>query len=233
MGKLLATSVVSMACLAHAPAFALDDAATILRTSAESYAALRSYSDVGVVETDVGGDVSFDTAFVKPDRFRFAWKVGHPFILLRFETITAIVRSEGPRTTTWRKVHHEEPTERVDSSLSMAIAGATGVSSGSAYTIATLLMPTLWGREDSSASVLVMSSPRLLADETIDRVSCRHLSGLSRHGDPVDLWIGIDDHLVRRLDTTDGGFHSSETRHDVRINASIAPAVFAETDVRH
>ena len=231
MSRLIAVGAIVVACLVHGPAVAAGDAATILRQSAAAYAALHSYSDVGVVEKDLG-DVGFDTAFVRPDRFRFAWKSGHPFILLRFETITAIVRADGPRVTTWRLVRHEAPEIRSDRSLSSAVAGATGVSAGSAHTIATLLMPRLWDDSDFGGSVLDLSSPRLLADETVDHVPCHHLGGLSRRGDPIELWLGVEDHLLRRFDTTHGDFHTSEIHRDVRVDAAIAPETFAANDVR-
>ncbi len=232
MRKRLIFGVVWWACGWVGPAAAAEDAASILRASEAAYAKLQTYQDVGVVRTTVGGDVSFDTAFVRPWRFRFAWTAGHPFILLRCMGITGIVRADGPRVTMWRKVFGDEPTEKVEPSLAVAVAGATGVSMGSAHTIATLLMPHLWDEEPFGASVLALSSPRLLDDQPIDRTPCRHLAGLSSRGDPMELWIGTEDHLLRRFDVTLGDFSFSEIHRELRVDAPVAAATFAALDVR-
>jgi hypothetical protein len=80
----------------------------------------------------------FKTAFVRPDRFRFEFSDSFPNSTKYHRYIIAATGSD---VSTWWDIR--PGVERAES-LSMAIAGATGVSSGSAYEIPTLLMRDLF-----------------------------------------------------------------------------------------
>lgn len=108
----------------------------IIRSMGEVYATCRSYTDSGCVQTaflDTGSDEDFQqirpfrTAFVRPDRFRFQYSERERHCP---EAVRFIVALNGPRHDEWWDHTELEPNE----SLSMAIAGATRVSGGSALT---------------------------------------------------------------------------------------------------
>ena len=225
-GSLFAVWLATGLVLASA-AFAADDAAGVLLESGAAYASLKTYSDTGVATHPDFGDLTFDTAFERPERFRFAFKDGHPFVLLRFLTTEHIVRDDGRRVTTWTVSSGKEPVEVIDASLALAVAGATGVSRGSAHRIATLLMPHLWDHDAFGSSILALSEPKLLGDASIEGVPCRDVSGRTKRGMAVEVWIARSDHLIRRIDTRDSqGVVESEVRRDIRIDAVIPPATF-------
>lgn len=218
------TSVLLLA----SPGFAADDVAGILQESADAYAHLRTYSDTGVVsETPDYGDLAFETTFERPDHVRFAFKDGHPFVLLRFFTIEHILRSNGQRVTTWTISTDQDSVERIEPSLASGVAGATGVSRGSAHHIATLLMPHLWDAEAFGSSVLALAQPKLMEDASIDGIVCRHVSGMLKRGTSIDIWIARSDHLVRRIETRyAGGQVDTETHRDIRSDAAIPATTF-------
>src|SRR5262249_47398083 len=116
----------------------------ILAALAEVYAECRSYRDAGRVVTRFlpAGDRrphssvrQFATAFVRPGRFRFEYRQ-------RYREEDAwdryIVWAHGAEVRTWWDVR---PGVEEAKSLGMALAGATGVSGGSAHTVPALLLP--------------------------------------------------------------------------------------------
>jgi hypothetical protein len=107
----------------------------ILQRLRATYASARSYADRGVVTTtfhypsrDRVTHRPFETAFVRPDRFRFE---------LRDDDERYVVWTERGRVrTAWTIAPGLDPCMN----LGLALAGATGVSGGSAHTVPTLLM---------------------------------------------------------------------------------------------
>lgn len=107
-----------------------------------SYACCHSYMDEGeVVTVFTGGEKRwpdtrpFSTVFVRPSDFRFEFGDRYRNDL---EWERYIVWQGGESILTWWSV---EPNVGSEPSLMLALAGATGVSSGSAMTIPHLLMP--------------------------------------------------------------------------------------------
>jgi hypothetical protein len=146
----------------------------ILAALAEVYATCTSYRDTGVVNTRFinpagGGHTTtrpFETAFVRPDRFRFEYRSRH------FEEDNwdrHIVWADDGDVRTWWDV---TPGVKVPESLGLALAGATGVSGGSAHTVPALLLPNLVGGRRPTDSVEVVS----LGDAPLGGVACYRLS---------------------------------------------------------
>jgi hypothetical protein len=113
------------------------------------YARCRTYQDRGCVHTlflnhDGGfrhdSVRPFTTAFIRPDRFRFEFTESH----FASGQQRYLIAAEGLRVRTWWDVSpgFEEPE-----SLGLALAGATGVSGGSAHTLPALLMPDEVGED--------------------------------------------------------------------------------------
>ena len=108
----------------------------VLDRMSKTYAGCKTYGDSGVVKTlfvqDTGTrtvEIPFKTAFVRPGQFRFEYKNG---------TDRHIIWSKGKDVQTWWDL---QPGIQKPESLQLAVAGATGVSSGSAARIPAMLMP--------------------------------------------------------------------------------------------
>ena len=226
---LLPGLIAILSIIAPGLATSQEAASTVLAKMAETYAGLRSYQDKGSVRYDILGaqqEVTFKTAFVRPNRFRFEWTSHHPFAPLRFVKTRSVVRSDGATAYTWNKFYLKDATERQDESLSMAVAGATGVSSGSAHTIATLLIPDLWKEGSFGSSVAELGSPNVAGMETIDGVDCFRISG-TRRGERTDLWIGRNDYLLRKMEYLLKGNKNVEQRQSIVVNQDVPLTLFS------
>lgn len=194
----------------------------IVRKMAEQYANSKSYSDVGVVQTVSGKDeriietnVSFKTYFVRPKKLRFEWEDSPPFKSWH------IVWSDGKDAYTFWESGKLEKEE----SLSMALAGATGVSGGSAHTISVLLM------EDAGGFKLTeMSRISLLREEQFEGEDCFVVRGYHPFGFPIDLWISKNDFLLRKeREQNEDKTFSEEIRRNVKLDGTIPSETFQYT----
>ena len=107
----------------------------------------------------------------------------------------------------------------------MAVAGATGVSKGSALTIINLLMPLL-------EAVFITDLSRLeMCQKPVEEVNCYCIRGRDGNGDGHEFCLGVDDFLVRRVSVEgalrDGrGYVSRALRRQIRINDNIDEQLF-------
>jgi thiol-disulfide isomerase/thioredoxin len=180
------------------PTAAGDDglsAQAILDAMGQAYAACSSYRDTGTVETtfmDSDGTrvetKTFSTVFVRPDLFRFEYRAGSGAFATRF-----IVWRSADDVRTWWTLQGEQTGKP----LSRALAGATGVSSGSAHTVPVLLMPV----EVTGASLTtILRDLKRLEDADVGGVPCygvRGTFGPSR----TAVWIDRRTHLLREINT--------------------------------
>jgi outer membrane lipoprotein-sorting protein len=191
----------------------------ILDKVAATYATCKSYRDSGVVTNDFGphsaGDnfprhvdvKPFRTAFIRPDHFRFEYDDGTP-------EKPYIVWAKGSDVRTW---WHVRPGVETPSSLDLGIAGATGVSSGSAHTIPTLLLPD----RITGARLSAMADLTRLPDEGLDATPCFKLQGKYGFGkQPTTLWLEKATYLIRRI-AQDTGLNKSTTVYQPEVNKDI------------
>jgi hypothetical protein len=211
--------------LGHAAIEADDHALSageILERMATTYATCKTYQDSGWVTTIfIRGDGQrtdkkpFSTAFVRPTRFRFEFKSsfdGHTWH--RY-----LVCADGADARTWWDI---QPGVTQQPSLALGLAGATGVSGGSAHTVPALLMPdTIGGKRLTDLTQL-----KRLGDAKIGEVDCFRIQGTlvievdpaerERHRQemmkvtgkdrgspargPETLWIDRSTFLLRRID---------------------------------
>ena len=180
------------------------DAAALLARASQRYAGLNTYQDEGSVRFPLlptsEQEITFKTAYVRPDLFRFQWSSGHPFPPLRHMVTRHVIGSDGQRAYSWVKYPGKPEQERTEESLGNAVAGATGVSMGSAHASATLLVDMLWKDQPFGGSILNVSSAVHIGTESVDGVMCDRIRGADRRGDAIDLWIGAEDSLVRRTE---------------------------------
>ena len=176
--------------------------AQILETMAKTYASCRSYRDSGVVRTSYGAqldmqlsDIAFTTAFVRPDRFRFEFTEAQPGTALRY-----IVWCNGEDVRRWWTIKDDD----APGSLSMAIAGATGVSRGAAHIVPRHLLP----ERISGTSFADLKDARRLDDADLGSTPCLRVTGTLGRSVRT-LWIDRETHVLRRLEDS---FSSDEHR---------------------
>ena len=179
----------------------------VLDRLAKVNAGCNTYRDTGVVKTvfvEATGswavEKPFTTAFVRPDRFRFQYAETRGGLDHRF-----IVWRKGDEIRAWWTV---KPGFEKRDSLELALAGATGVSGGSAHTVPALLLPN----EVGGRRLTDIAEATRAEDATIDTVNYFRIRGT--FGDvPMTLWIDKNTFLVRRIDSTKtiGNFSTEET----------------------
>ena len=196
----------------------------ILSRMAARYATVRSYQDTGVVllhwqDKATPDEVLFKTYFVRPDRFRFEWITHHPYPPLRhLKTFHVVWSNDAGSYTYWDKPSIKER----NSELNMAVAGATGVSSGSAHTVPRLLTDKITG-----FALTDLQSLTVIGQEEIEGVPCHHIFGVHPRGWAYELWIGVDDLLLRMLQTQDTPTVTQEIHRDIQIDTEIPETTFS------
>ena len=197
-----------------------------IASTVEAYASLRSYSDVGVVLTHLTAnedpnETTFETMFARPRLFRFAWIAHHPYAPLRKVEWRSIIWSDG--VGVFSRLGFSEPVKtETQGSLIIAIASATGVSAGSAYTVPSMLMPEL-----GASYTIGLTSVTLVGAVTFEGAACAHIAATNRRGDPVDLWVGADDHLIRKVQMRLSGVLVEEIHRDIHTNQPIPLSSFS------
>ena len=198
----LVTTAVVMPVSADDPELQVLEAQDILDRMAKVYADCESYHDSGVVTTvfvsATGNrtvEKQFTTAFVRPDRFRFEYTekkwAGQALgdIFFRY-----LVWRNGEAVQTWWDV---KPGVEKPPSLGLALAGATGVSGGSAHTVPSLLLP----KEVEGWRLTNITQVKRVEDAKLDKVDCFRIEGNGHRADnSMTLWIDQKTFLVRRID---------------------------------
>lgn len=202
-------------------------AQAIVEKMAAQYAQASSYQDTGVVEeTGEWGKgqretiIKFKTWFARPHFLRFEW------------TDRSVVTSKEHLSVVWndgKRTYHyyswDDPAVERDETISLGLAGATGISRGSAHTVPVLLM-----EEVSGFRLTEMSDLSLLGEEAFEGEDCHVVRGYHPHNFPIVMWIGKRDFLLRKTQQVDDdGTYEVEIRRDVKVNAKIPPEVFNYT----
>jgi hypothetical protein len=161
----------------------------ILSRMRDVYANCTSYRDEGKVVSRFE-EISFATVFERPSSFRFEYRRsgGRSDHYIIWRTSPGDARS-------WWTIRPE--TRSV--SMSLAIAGATGVSAASSHNIPRLLMPDEVGGFSFALDNWVDSTAP--EEETVSGRLCYKLSGhypLSPTS-PVSLWVDKETFLVRQV----------------------------------
>jgi outer membrane lipoprotein-sorting protein len=195
----------------------------IIDKMAHAYSSCKSYYDEGVVKAVFfrnrrrwTEELHFTTAFVRPGRFRFEFTrgFGKEGIWNRY-----IVWRDGKSVRTWWSI---EPEIENPGSLSMELAGATGISRGSANKMPRLLLPD----EIGGWSLTNLMEPELLEDEIVNGVPCFRIHGKDNLDDTNKLWIEKKSYLVRKI-ATQHSFPDLRTEitttYNPRFNVDIQP----------
>lgn len=200
----------------------------LLSRTIATYASLNSYSDTGVVLGYRQGaepqETTFETAFARPGRFKFSWIAHHPYPPLRHVKWRSVFWANDLEVYIWHM--YDEPSSKAQSvaSLELAVAGATGVSSGSAVSVATLLMPNI-----RATSVRDLKDVRALGIEDVDGTPCYHLVGSLKGFGEQDVWIAKTDFLIRKIRSMILDTPYEEIRRNVKYNVSLPSDTFTFT----
>jgi outer membrane lipoprotein-sorting protein len=200
------------------------DAKEILENMFKAYSRFASYQDEGILITTkdeaTGGTIEkmpFKTFYKRPDLFRFEWT---DYAITKLGR-TKVIWSNGKEAFTyWEPDNYEK-----EKSLSMAVAGATGITSQTVNTVHDLLIQ----EEFESSRLKHMVNVSLVGEEEFEGVSCYRIKGVE--GDePFDLWIGKTDFLLRKLrresKIDDTLWIYEEIRRKIQVDQPIAEVVF-------
>ncbi len=174
------------------------DARDILRKTAVTYRASKSYIDTGRVETvyttqsgERIGETRFETAYVAPHDFRFESSMKD------FGTVDIgfVVRKDGDRVDVWFSA--DPGLFRDTTSIQEALDGAAGISRDSSGMIPGLIFP---GTKLGGDIVRLTDAVRL-EDATIDGFDCFQVRGFRwpNTGQPTVVWIDKESFLIRRV----------------------------------
>lgn len=173
-----------------------EDVAEILAQVGRTYAELNSYSDRGYVlsrkhpEEPFEKDKTFTTFFKKPNHFRFEWfECGQHAKLKGKDGIPNIVWCDGKNS--YCKYTFQNSVERIKS-LSSAIAGATGISGGTAHRIPSLLIDEMCGKKITDCQSLV-----LIAEDVTSDGKC-YVLRLDKEGELY--YIGKTDKIIQKIE---------------------------------
>jgi hypothetical protein len=182
------------------------NAAEVLSNVAERYRSLIVYSDTGTVVSEVAS-VEFETVFRRGTYFHFAYSDILPG---RSRQVMARVTWDRGHLDFWTLVNAPAP-----STLRLAIAALTGISSGSAHSIPALLLP----EEVGGWIPTDLTDAEVAAREVIDGIRCLHVRGRHpRFSDKLSsLYVEPGTWLLRR-----------RTHHDGNQVATYVPAIGAD-----
>jgi hypothetical protein len=205
----------------------------------KAHSGCRSYRDRGEVRTAVltdggraGSERPFETAFQRPDRFRFQFT--DPGLGERSSSY--IVWSDGTDVRSWWDA---KPGVRHPGSLQTALVPAAGISGGSSVRVPGLLMPETLGEDP------LLIAPERIEDGTDRDVACYRITGKSRKtpytlsmgarvltvkDEIVTLWIDRATFLLRKVEerrTFDTYTSESTTTYSPESNIEIPGAELA------
>jgi len=200
----------------------------LIRDVVEHYAQMSSYQDMGVVRQWFNAkapplETTFSTSFKKPSLFRFEFASPHPYPPLRHIITTHVIGSDGTTAYTLVKEHEATARVEIEESLSMAVAGATGISSGSAHTIGRLLLPEVGG-----LSLMDLVRPSRKQDRSFLGAVCYCIDAKHPRGPTLELWIEKNTLLLRKLVQSARKNPSEELRQGIRVDQLVKKSIFAK-----
>ena len=194
----------------------------VMQKMAATYAGASSYQDTGFVADNIKDGrpvettLTFETYFQRPRQFRFAWI---DLSLAAWREKKNAVWSDGQQTYSLYRWESNHP--RQSQSISLAISAATGVSRGAAQTVSALLMEDVNG-----VRLTELSELSLLSRENFEGQDCYVIRGYWNR-QPVDLWIGTSDYLIRKVRSRNGDeTYKEEIHRNIQLNAKLPPEVF-------
>jgi hypothetical protein len=198
------------------------DAQDVLHAVVEKYASIASYSDTGQVTTRTAASglvhrITFATMHQRPSLFRFTFFRPHAYPPLGHLMTEHVAGYDGTVGYCEAKRLGGTTARRSPISLEVAIARATGISSGSAHTIGRLLLPQVGGQ-----SILDLMDAQRGEDVAINGTSCYSITARWPRGDrSQEFWIEKDSCLLRQRITRSEQSESVEVRENISVDAHL------------
>ena len=180
------------------------------------YESLESYRDSGHVVYYIGkpeNPIIFKTYFIKPDLFRFEWNTLAIYPYINNIKSQHFILYDGKEAFIFESGRGSEKVE----SLALALASATGISRGSAPSIASLLLPN----NHCSFGLESLHNISHLGTETINKIMCNKIKGIHKNGKTIEIWSGIHDNIIRKIKLLDYEIIYSEIEVNLEIDDSI------------
>ena len=187
----------------------------------DRYNNAKSYQDTGYVQIRTGVNVgskvkilnTFDTYFARPGSYRFQWKADNDS-----DNGWKVIWSNGDFYSTLNANGDRE----LEMNRGTTIARATAVTRGASQTVAALLIGTVRGFRVSQMTNLV-----LLRQERFDGENCYVVRGKHPLGFAIDIWVGSNDFLIRKIRQMNGdGSFQEEIRRNIKLDIPIPQATF-------
>jgi outer membrane lipoprotein-sorting protein len=211
------------------------EAAELLKQVVAAYHSFSTYSDRGTAIVHMTGSdavykIEFETLFKRPDKVRFAWTLEYNHTPGHKQT--GVIWCNGETAWTSYSFRGNKPERKTN--LEAAVASATGTSWGTAPAILDLLVDRFQGmiRLDERAKF------KIAGKDLTNGVECMGLVGTESDGDELKVWVGREDHLIRRIHEKrkgwtrngwkwEGGTHE-EMRTDIVVDQEIADSRFSK-----
>ena len=202
------------------------DAKSILDRVAEAYGGCASYFDKGRHTTSHSGQeymVTFQTNFVRPSKFRFDWWWSYrPYSKQKKPQFHDWIWCDGKRA--FSRLHFKKRVQE-EQSVQMAIAGATGISSGTACAVSSLLSPSLIKIKRKWTD---LHNPVVRNEEFIFGFECFLVNGSLDNADDTELWIDQKTYLIRKV--VEPHVHDCFEYSDVQVECKIEDNIFTSED---
>ena len=198
-----------------------------MRQTVATYLAMQTYQDHGrssqtlkfYPEDDDAAIVvvDFSTLFKRPRKFKFDWTTTRDFGD-GLDVEKNAIWSDGSKVWSWSSSElMPEPEENVN----MAVAGATGISQGMAHEIFRLLTNEVTGFRFDQLKHL-----KIVGTEKVAGIECAIVHGY-QYQNEVKLWIGQEDHLIRKgIETEPGTNTNTFERTDIVVDRDIPDTDF-------
>ena len=208
------------------------DATAILRDVVATYEAMSSYRDQGRsiltlgVQRDAGNTsrslIEFRTLFDRHGRYVFAWTSSEDFSGENTESSSNCFWFDGSKGW-YAERNYGGRRRKSEMNLRDASAATTGISQGTSHEVFRLLTDEVGGlRYDQ------LKNLRITGKETTHGVDSDIVRGDYSDGSSTDLWIGRQDHLIRkRLDTALDGATTLVERTNIVVNSNIPATDFS------
>jgi len=187
----------------------------VIEKMRKTYSIMTSYSGKGVVEIVVstGGQEQtivkpFAITFKRPESLRVDWTdyfggVPTPYVL--WNATNGVFKYA-------KRMNQLGTCE----SIGQAIGGHSGSSGGSVQHVPDMLLGVLKKPQFSD-----LNDMKAVTVTNVDGVACYKVSG-TRNGNPVDLWIGKDGFVLRKVVTSTSFGVVTELHKAIKVNVDIA-----------
>lgn len=195
----------------------------IIEKMGETYKKCLSYQDSGVIQkTPIDPSNKqvvqkpFKTYFAQPNLFCFEWKEKIP---QKEETLLYVVWHNGKEAYTYWELGKFEK----ENSLEQAIVANSGISSSGISTVPLMLI-----NQERSFILKSLIDEILVREDVIDGVKCYVIQAkYEKLGREVELWIGKDDFLLRKLKRKlSSGAISEEIHKNIELDHKISKEIF-------